>query len=262
MSLNPWFKTKGHSVHPPTPPSVQPAGEDRAGDLEGDGDLLRHVGHEARRAPAGLQVRLGFFFAALALAQSVQLLGNATCRSRGCSGAHRGVWARRRRLASCWKWARQKEAEVGLNVGKMIVCVGLSVYFFLTNSRSAGLLTSHHRSLGFYKIDPRKRRYPASRSCGNFSLVSGVRGQRSGWRAEKKQKICIDQTKICQCNRGGMTWSRRDRKIVDQIVSLCSRLNIYTAAFQHEWEWRIWGFLWVMEATRLQFWKTQTFVSM
>lgn len=44
----------------------QPAGEDRAGDLEGDGDLLRHVGHTARGAPAGLQVRRNIFWFARA----------------------------------------------------------------------------------------------------------------------------------------------------------------------------------------------------
>lgn len=36
--------------------SVQSAGEDRAGDLEGDGDLVRHLSHETRGAIAGLQV--------------------------------------------------------------------------------------------------------------------------------------------------------------------------------------------------------------
>lgn len=36
--------------------SVQSAGEDRAGDLEGDGDLVRDLSHETRGAIAGLQV--------------------------------------------------------------------------------------------------------------------------------------------------------------------------------------------------------------
>lgn len=36
--------------------SAQSAGKDRAGDLEGDGDLIRHLSHEARGAIAGLQV--------------------------------------------------------------------------------------------------------------------------------------------------------------------------------------------------------------
>lgn len=35
---------------------MQSAGEDRAGDLEGDGDLVRHLSHETRGAIAGLQV--------------------------------------------------------------------------------------------------------------------------------------------------------------------------------------------------------------
>lgn len=36
--------------------SVQPAGEDRAGDLERDGDLIRHIRHKTRGAITGLQV--------------------------------------------------------------------------------------------------------------------------------------------------------------------------------------------------------------
>lgn len=36
--------------------SVQSAGKDRAGDLEGDGDLIRHLSHQTGGAIAGLQV--------------------------------------------------------------------------------------------------------------------------------------------------------------------------------------------------------------
>lgn len=51
MSLPRWRSLSETSVF-----SVQSAGKDRAGDLEGDGDLIRHLRHETRGAVAGLQV--------------------------------------------------------------------------------------------------------------------------------------------------------------------------------------------------------------
>lgn len=48
--------TPCHSLSETLVFSVQSAGEDRAGDLEGDGDLVRHLSHETRGAIAGLQV--------------------------------------------------------------------------------------------------------------------------------------------------------------------------------------------------------------
>lgn len=48
--------TPCHSLSETSVFSVQSAGKDRAGDLEGDGDLIRHLGHQTGGAIAGLQV--------------------------------------------------------------------------------------------------------------------------------------------------------------------------------------------------------------